>query len=136
MYNHFSDVKKLFKKFIYIWFYCFTVKVVKTLHLSSSPVSNNHFILLKYFLDDPTVRMLMYNHFSDLKKLFQKFVYIWFYFLTVKVDKTLHLTSSLVSNNHFIFSKYFLDDPTVRMLMYNHFSDVKKIIKNNNLYLV
>ena len=52
-----------------IWFDFLIIKVVKTQHLSNSPVSNNHFIFLKYFMDDPTLRMLMYNHFRHFRKL-------------------------------------------------------------------
>ena len=40
--------------------------------------------------------------------------------------KVLFLKRSLVLNYHFIFLKYFFDDPTVKMLMYTHFSDGKK----------
>ena len=40
--------------------------------------------------------------------------------------KVLLLKSSLVLNYHFIFLKYFFEDPTLRMLMYTRFSEGKK----------
>ena len=67
--------------------------------------------------------MLMYTHFSDGKKIKKKLDLFGLTFLTLKYVKAILLKSSLVPNNNFIFLKYFFDDPTVRILMYNHFSD-------------
>ena len=50
----------------------------------SSLVPNYRIIFLKYIFHDPTVRMLMYTHFSDGKKLKKKSKFIWFDFLTLK----------------------------------------------------
>ena len=84
MYTHFSDGKKLKKNSKFIWFDFLTIKYVKVLLLKSSLVPNYSIIFFKYVFDDPTVRMLMYTHFSDGKKLKKNSKFIWFDFLTLK----------------------------------------------------
>ena len=61
---------------------------------------------------------------------------MWFEFLALKYMKVLLLKNSLVPNKDFIFLKYFFNDPTVRMLMYTHFSDGKKIYKNSDIFVL